>query len=84
MLEPPCQPTPMQPIVIRSLGATLPALPRAEELTMYGNATTPTAVPAAALRNCRRLTFWFVAHARRLPNQTSEAWMFSQHPRPHC
>jgi hypothetical protein len=60
MLEPPCQPTPMQPIVIRSLGATLPSLPRAEELTMYGNPTTPSAVPAAVAKNWRRLTFWFM------------------------
>jgi hypothetical protein len=27
---------------------------------MYGNPTTPMAVPAAAVRNRRRLTFWFM------------------------
>ena len=45
------QPTPIQPMVIRSLGATVPSLPSAEELMTYGNPITPTAVPAALLRN---------------------------------
>jgi hypothetical protein len=60
ILDPPCQPTPIQPIVMRSLGATLPSLPRADELMIYGNATAPAAVPATPPRNCRRLTFCLV------------------------
>jgi len=52
-------PTPMNPIVTRSLGATVPALPKAEDRTIIGKASAPAAV---VLRNIRRsMRFPFMA-----------------------
>jgi hypothetical protein len=45
----------MQPIVIRLLGATLPARPRTDDGTMYGKLIAPKAVPAVCTMNRRRL-----------------------------
>jgi len=46
---------PMQAITILLLAATLPALPNADEETIYGNAIAPAAMPVAFFRNRRRL-----------------------------
>jgi hypothetical protein len=43
MFEWPLPPVPIQPMVMRLLGATPPALPRADEDTKYGRAITGAA-----------------------------------------
>jgi hypothetical protein len=45
----------MLPIVIRLLGATVPAFPRADEATIYGKPNAATDTPAAFARKRRRL-----------------------------
>jgi hypothetical protein len=49
----PIPPTPIEAIVIRLLGGTLPFLPRAEAATMYGRPIDPAVTLAAFLRNRR-------------------------------
>jgi hypothetical protein len=45
----------MLPIVIRLLGATVPALPKADEATIYGKPKAAIDTPAAFARKRRRL-----------------------------
>jgi len=61
----PMPPMPMQPITIRLLAATLPALPNADEETIYGKATVPAVMPVAFFRN-RRLFILFLSIIKRL------------------
>src|ERR1051326_587907 len=49
---PPIRPVPMQPMVMRSLGAALPSAPRAEAGIMVGNATA--ALVSAVFKKSRR------------------------------
>ncbi len=51
----PLPPTPMQPIVMRLLGAIVPVSPSAEDGTMYGKAT----VAVAAFRKFRLVILFF-------------------------
>jgi hypothetical protein len=52
MLFGPIPPTPMQPIVIRLLGAEAP---KTDEGTTYGKAKAAAAVMVAFFRSCRRV-----------------------------
>jgi hypothetical protein len=47
----------MKPILIRLLGSMFPALPKAEEGTIWGRLIIPRAAEVAPLKNLRRLIF---------------------------
>src|SRR5210317_2087861 len=57
----------MQPTVILSLAATLPPAPNAEEETIYGKLTAPTAAPVVFLRKLRRVISLLICIMHLLP-----------------
>jgi hypothetical protein len=53
MFDVPCEPTPIEPITIRSLGAMLPPRPKAAEGMIWGSTNEPATMAADRLTNSR-------------------------------
>ena len=61
MLLMPCEPTPIEPIIIRSLGGTTPFIPIADEGIMCGSTIVPATNESEFLKKFLRVLLFSIS-----------------------